>query len=40
MPRRYSLGRIAAAAPLVASIAVLVLGSYLTWQAVVGAPVF
>ena len=40
MPRRSSLGRVAAVAPLVASIAVLVLGSYLTWQAVVGAPVF
>jgi ABC-type nickel/cobalt efflux system permease component RcnA len=39
MPRRSSLGRLAAAAPLVASVAVLVLGSFLTWQAVAGAPI-
>jgi hypothetical protein len=39
MPTGSSLGRLAAAAPLLASIAVLVLGSWLTWQAVAGAPV-
>ena len=39
MPSRSSLGRLAAAAPLVASVAVLVLGSFLTWQAVAGAPI-
>ena len=39
MPSRSSLGRLAAAAPLVASVAVLVLGSFLTWQAVTGAPI-
>jgi hypothetical protein len=39
MPRRSSLGRLVAAAPLVASVAVLVLGSFLTWQAVAGAPI-
>jgi ABC-type nickel/cobalt efflux system permease component RcnA len=39
MPSRSSLGRLASAAPLLASVAVLVLGSYLTWQAVAGSPV-
>jgi ABC-type nickel/cobalt efflux system permease component RcnA len=39
MPSRSSLGRLATAAPLLASVAVLVLGSYLTWQAVAGSPV-
>ena len=39
MPSRSSLGRIAAAAPLVASVAVLGLGLVLTWQAVAGRPV-
>jgi nickel/cobalt transporter (NicO) family protein len=39
MPRRSGLGRLAAAAPLLASIAVLGLGLVLTWQALVGAPV-
>jgi ABC-type nickel/cobalt efflux system permease component RcnA len=39
MPSRSSLGRLAAAAPLLASIAVLALGVVLTWQAVAGRPV-
>ncbi len=39
MPSRSSLGRLATAAPLVASVAVLGLGLILTWQAVAGAPV-
>jgi ABC-type nickel/cobalt efflux system permease component RcnA len=39
MPSRSSLGRLAAIAPLVASLAVLGLGLVLTWQAVVGKPV-
>ena len=39
MPTRSSLGRLAAVAPLVASIAVLGLGVVLTWQAVAGTPV-
>ncbi len=39
MPSRSSLGRLATAAPLVASVAVLSLGLVLTWQAVAGAPV-
>ncbi len=39
MPRRSTLGRVAAVAPLVASVAVLGLGLVLTWQAVAGAPV-
>ncbi|HEX2754409.1 MAG TPA: hypothetical protein VHM48_03040 [Candidatus Limnocylindrales bacterium] len=39
MPSRSSLGRLAAVAPLVASMAVLSLGLVLTWQAVAGAPV-
>ena len=39
MPSRSSLGRLAAVAPLVASIAVLGLGLILTWQAVAGRPV-
>ena len=39
MPSRSSLGRLAAIAPLVASIAVLGLGVVLTWQAVAGTPV-
>jgi nickel/cobalt transporter (NicO) family protein len=39
MPSRSSLGRIAALAPLVASVAVLGLGFVLTWQAVAGRPV-
>jgi hypothetical protein len=39
MPSRSALGRVAAAAPLVASVAVLGLGIVLTWQAVTGSPV-
>jgi ABC-type nickel/cobalt efflux system permease component RcnA len=39
MPSRSSLGRLAAVAPLVASVAVLGLGLVLTWQAVGGRPV-
>ena len=39
MPARSSLGHLAAAAPLVASIAVLGLGLVLTYQAVAGSPV-
>jgi ABC-type nickel/cobalt efflux system permease component RcnA len=39
MPTRSGLGRVAAVAPLVASVAVLTLGLVLTWQAVVGSPV-
>ena len=39
MPSRSSLGRLAAIAPLVASVAVLSLGLVLTWQAVAGTPV-
>ncbi len=39
MPHHSSLGRIAALAPLLASVAVLGLGLVLTWQAVAGRPV-
>ncbi|HLO35291.1 MAG TPA: hypothetical protein VK194_04385, partial [Candidatus Deferrimicrobium sp.] len=39
MPSRSALGRLAAVAPLVASVAVLGLGLVLTWQAVAGNPV-
>jgi nickel/cobalt exporter len=39
MPSRSSLGRLAAVAPLAASVAVLGLGLVLTWQAVAGRPV-
>jgi ABC-type nickel/cobalt efflux system permease component RcnA len=39
MPSRSGLGRLAAVAPLVASVAVLALGLVLTWQAVSGTPV-
>jgi ABC-type nickel/cobalt efflux system permease component RcnA len=39
MPSRSGLGRLAAVAPLIASIAVLTLGLVLTWQALVAAPV-
>ena len=39
MPNRSSLGRLAAVAPLLASIAVLGLGLVLTWQALAGRPV-
>jgi ABC-type nickel/cobalt efflux system permease component RcnA len=39
MPSHSGLGQLAAVAPLVASIAVLGLGLYLTWQAVAGTPV-
>jgi ABC-type nickel/cobalt efflux system permease component RcnA len=39
MPSRSSLGRLAAVAPLVASVAVFGLGVVLTWQAVAGRPV-
>ncbi|MDQ3128634.1 MAG: hypothetical protein M3Q66_09310, partial [Chloroflexota bacterium] len=39
MPRHSSLGRLAALAPLLASIAVLGLGLFLTWQALAGRPV-
>jgi ABC-type nickel/cobalt efflux system permease component RcnA len=39
MPSSSSLGRLAVAAPLVASIAVLGLGLVLTWQALAGTPV-
>jgi ABC-type nickel/cobalt efflux system permease component RcnA len=39
MPSASSLGRLAAVAPLIASIAVLSLGLVLTWQAVAGTPV-
>jgi nickel/cobalt transporter (NicO) family protein len=38
MPSRSSLGRLAAVAPLVASVAVLGLGVVLTWQALSGTP--
>ena len=39
MPSHSGLGRLAAVAPLVASVAVLTLGLVLTWQAVAGSPV-
>ena len=39
MPRHSGLGQLAAAAPLLASIAVLGLGLVLTWQALAGTPV-
>jgi ABC-type nickel/cobalt efflux system permease component RcnA len=39
LPRRSTLGRLAAFAPLVASVAVLTVGLVLTWQAVWGRPV-
>jgi nickel/cobalt exporter len=39
MPSRSGLGRLATAAPLLASVAVLTLGLVLTWQAVAGRPV-
>ncbi len=39
MPARSSLGRLASAAPLLASVAVLGLGVVLTWSAVAGQPV-
>jgi ABC-type nickel/cobalt efflux system permease component RcnA len=39
LPSRSSLGRLAIVAPLAASVAVLVLGLVLTWQAVAGKPV-
>jgi len=39
LPRRSALGRLAAFAPLIASVAVLALGVMLTWQAVWGRPV-
>ena len=39
MPRASSLGRLAVAAPLLASVAVLGLGLVLTWQALAGSPV-
>jgi ABC-type nickel/cobalt efflux system permease component RcnA len=39
MPSRSALGRLAAVAPLLASVAVLTLGVVLTWQAVAGRPV-
>jgi ABC-type nickel/cobalt efflux system permease component RcnA len=39
MPRRSGLGRLAAGAPLLASVAVLGLGLVLTWSAVAGTPV-
>ena len=39
MPSRSSLGRLAASAPLLASVAVLGLGLVLTWSAVSGRPV-
>jgi nickel/cobalt transporter (NicO) family protein len=39
MPSRSSLGRLAGAAPLLASVAVLGLGVVLTWSAVAGRPV-
>ncbi len=39
IPRHSSFGRLAAAAPLLASIAVLGLGLVLTWQALAGNPV-
>jgi nickel/cobalt exporter len=38
MPRRSALGRVAAVAPLIASVAVLTLGLVLTWQAVAVRP--
>jgi ABC-type nickel/cobalt efflux system permease component RcnA len=38
LPRRSALGRLAGFAPLIASVAVLVLGLVLTWQAVWGRP--
>lgn len=38
LPRTSALGRLAATAPLVASVAVLGLGLVLTWQAVAAAP--
>jgi nickel/cobalt transporter (NicO) family protein len=39
MPSRSALGRLATAAPLIASVAVLSLGVVLTWSAVAGRPV-
>ncbi|MBA2719710.1 MAG: hypothetical protein H0U52_10790 [Chloroflexi bacterium] len=39
LPRHSGLGRLAAAAPLLASLAVLGLGLVLTWQALAGTPV-
>jgi ABC-type nickel/cobalt efflux system permease component RcnA len=39
MPSRSSLGRLAAVAPLLASVAVLGLGLVLSWQALAGRPV-
>jgi ABC-type nickel/cobalt efflux system permease component RcnA len=39
MPRRSALGRVATAAPLAASVAVIGLGLVLTWQAISGRPV-
>ena len=39
MPSRSSLGRLATAAPLLASIAVLGLGLILSWSAIVGRPI-
>jgi hypothetical protein len=39
MPSRSTLGRLATAAPLLASVAVLGLGVVLTWSAVAGRPV-
>ncbi|HET7702215.1 MAG TPA: hypothetical protein VFK35_02370 [Candidatus Limnocylindrales bacterium] len=39
MPRASALGRLAAVAPLVASVAVFALGLVLTWQALTAAPV-
>jgi ABC-type nickel/cobalt efflux system permease component RcnA len=39
LPRRSALGRLAAFAPLIASVAVLGVGLMLTWQAVWGRPV-
>ena len=39
MPSRSTLGRLATAAPLLASVAVLGLGVILTWSAVAGRPV-
>jgi ABC-type nickel/cobalt efflux system permease component RcnA len=38
LPRRSALGRLAAFAPMIASVAVLSLGLVLTWQAVAGRP--
>jgi hypothetical protein len=39
MPSRSTLGRLATAAPLLASVAVFGLGVVLTWSAVAGRPV-